>query len=265
MIKDAPGEILVVSPHPDDESIGAPATLLSLRDAGFHVVNYAASLGKPEQYERRQGELTEACTRASFELVIPDEPARISSGDDLVAAQAEMTAAVSALIQKRRPVAVVSPSVHDGHHGHEVVARATRDAIINSDISTRWLMYNIWGDLPFPNIYSAFGQDRLDEVQHVLGAYEGENDRNNYQNMVIGRATLGAVLGSEKVFGFGSAAASTQPYAELLTEAVHEDGVWKEGAHRVLDASDPFGPAPLEQQIDWWINSTSPYEIHRQQ
>ncbi len=264
MIKGASGEILVISPHPDDESIGAPATLLNLQESGFQVVNYAASLGKPEQYDRRSGELSEACARAAFELIIPEHPARISSGDDMVTAQGEIAEAVSSLIHERRPIAVVSPSVHDGHHGHEVVARATRDGIEASGMETRWFMYNIWGDLPFPNVYSAFHQNTLDKVQHILGAYEGENDRNNYQNMVLGRAILGAVLGSEKVFGFGSAAASTEPYAELLTEAVYTDGVWKEGAHRVLDKSDPFRPAPLDKPLEWWIDSTSPYQTHRE-
>jgi len=31
--------VLHLAPHPDDEALGAPATLLALRDAGHRVIN----------------------------------------------------------------------------------------------------------------------------------------------------------------------------------------------------------------------------------
>ena len=75
---------------------------------------------------------------------------------------------------------------------------------------------------------------------HILEAYEGELERNDYRRLLAGRATTNAVLGSERVFGFGSPAASPLPYAEVLTE-VRSDG-------RPLDGfrSPPArrGPAP---------------------
>ena len=35
--------VLHLSPHPDDEIAGMPATLMALRDAGWRVVNVAAA------------------------------------------------------------------------------------------------------------------------------------------------------------------------------------------------------------------------------
>ena len=55
--------ILHVAPHPDDESIGAVATLLALRHAKHEVINLACSLGRLEP-ERRRLELETACGRA---------------------------------------------------------------------------------------------------------------------------------------------------------------------------------------------------------
>ena len=40
--------VLAVSPHPDDELLGAGATLMALRDAGWRVINLAASLGRED-------------------------------------------------------------------------------------------------------------------------------------------------------------------------------------------------------------------------
>ena len=43
----ARGTVLHVSPHPDDELVGAPGTLKTLRDHGWQIVNLAGGLGRP--------------------------------------------------------------------------------------------------------------------------------------------------------------------------------------------------------------------------
>ncbi len=123
------GVALHLSPHPDDELIGAPATLMALRDAGYRIVNLACSLGRPEQRERREAELREACRLAGFELRLPSHPAAISAGDDLAEAQAALKALASETIAELTPDVVLSPGPHDRHRGHEVVSRAVRDAL----------------------------------------------------------------------------------------------------------------------------------------
>jgi hypothetical protein len=127
-------------------------------------------------------------------------------------------------------------------------------------------MWNIWGGLPHPNIYSPFDDDTLGKVIYALGAYEGENARNDYRRMVVGRALLGAVLGTETVFGFGSASASELPNAGLFTEVVRLNGEWREGQRRVLDDSNVC-VAPLEnaKSLEAWMNSPSPQQMYRDQ
>ena len=58
--------VLHLSPHPDDEVLGAGATLMGLREHGHRVINLACSLGRPDQQERRRREVEEACERAGF-------------------------------------------------------------------------------------------------------------------------------------------------------------------------------------------------------
>lgn len=104
--------VLHLAPHPDDELIGAPATLMALRDAGWRVVNQACGLGSdPSRRAARAEELREACRRAGFELRLPEDPTGTLVADAL---------------EELRPAVVVSPDPGDRHPAHEQVATATR-------------------------------------------------------------------------------------------------------------------------------------------
>ena len=120
-----------------------------------------------------------------------------------------------------------------------MVARATKAAISAVPQPTAWWTWGLWADLPSPNVYVPFGPDVLAEAQGVLAAYSGELERNDYARLLEARATANAVLGSERVFGFGSTRASVEPYAELLAELVCTDGRWHPGTPRVFDPTDP--------------------------
>ena len=218
--------VLHVSPHADDEALGAPATLLLLRRAGWTVVNVLVSLGRPEHQARRQDEALDAAGRAGFELVLPDEQ--------------ELRDRLAPLVEQRAPQVVVSPWPHDGHPRHEEVARVVGDVLGSLSAPPPWWQWGLWADLACPTLYVPFDGDVLVEAQHVLAAYAGELARNDYARLLEARAVAHAVLGSERVFGFGSARASSLPYAELLIEQRFVDGAWQAGAPRVLDPEDAF-------------------------
>lgn len=221
--------LLHLSPHPDDELIGAPATLMAMRDAGWRVVNLACGLGRPEQRERRLAELREACERAGFELRLGDPEALAGS--------------VRAAIAELEPAVVVSPCPQDRHPRHELVATAARAALEElGEGAPRWWMWALWGALPAPTLATGFEQARLEEVLAALGAHRGELARNDYRRLVHGRAEAGACLAPELLFGFGSAAAPRHAYAELLTEVVAGAGGWRLGTARWLDPGVPLPP-----------------------
>jgi LmbE family N-acetylglucosaminyl deacetylase len=218
--------LLHVAPHPDDEALGAPATLLLLRRAGWNVVNLVVALGRPEDELRRRDEAIDAAARAGFELSLPD-------GRDL-------GDRITSLVEEHSPEIVVSPWLHDGHARHEATARSIADALATLPSPPVWWQWGLWADLPHPTIYVPFDDDVLAEAQRVLAAYTGELARNDYARLLGARSIAHAVLGSERVFGFGSARASALPYAELLAEQQLVDGEWHVGPARVLDLSRPF-------------------------
>jgi LmbE family N-acetylglucosaminyl deacetylase len=204
---------------------------MALRDAGHRIVNLACGLGSEGEQERRLRELQEATARAGFELALHDPTQPLER-------------ALAELIPREQVSLVVSPSPHDGHPAHELVGRATRDALRAFGAeSPRWWMWGLWADLPLPTLMFEFDSERLEQVLFALSAHAGELARNDYRVLVEARARMNSVLGPERVFGFGSAGTDAD-FAELLTEAVLVDGSWHLGVPRLLDPSDPL---PLGQ------------------
>ncbi len=220
--------VLHVSPHPDDELIGAPATLFALRDAGAEIVNLACTLGSdPVAAPVRRAELEEACRRAGFELRFGDPAAALrEEAFDLV----------------------VGPSPHDRHPAHIRVARR-----ILAAAPERWWMWGLWGELAHPTTVTGFGEERLREIHHALEAHASQLARNDFRRLVTGRAMAATVLGAEQVFGFGAPGLAA-PYAEITCEVVRDGAAWRLGARRLLDAADPFPPPPPgEPDASAWL------------
>jgi len=124
------GHLVVVAPHPDDETLGAGGTLARAVAAGDDPLVVVCSDGEASHPvvglgERRRAECVEACAalgvgacRVRF-LGLPD--GHLADHADVVAAQ--VAAAV------RPGTTVLAPWAHDGHPDHEAVARAVAVAV----------------------------------------------------------------------------------------------------------------------------------------
>jgi LmbE family N-acetylglucosaminyl deacetylase len=217
--------ILHAAPHPDDEVLGAPATLMALRDAGHEILNVACSLGdEPE----RADEVVEACRRAGFELVVAPETE------------------LARLCVERSPGLVIGPSPHDRHPHHERVGRA----LLETGAGRIWL-WGLWGELRFPTTIVEYGEQRIEEILAALEAHESQLRRNDYRRLVTGRASAETVLAAERVFGFGKPGLAG-PYAEATTEIVRAGAGWRLGAPRHLDPTAPF-PEPTGPAVGRWL------------
>lgn len=254
-MNDAP-VVVSVAPHPDDEILGSGATLMALRDAGWRVVNLACSLGRAADRERRREELIGACRTARFQLVIADRAPPIEATDDLALAQAELRRAIADAVTQTGARLLVGPSPHDGHHGHEVVGRAICDAVESHARPCQVMFWALWGELPLPNLFVPFDASRLAELQRALAAHAGELARNPFDRLLEARAAANAVLGPERVFGFGAEGRSDS-YAELLTSVAWSPKAgWRLVAPQRLDPARALasygGP-----EIGWWLRAPS--------
>jgi LmbE family N-acetylglucosaminyl deacetylase len=248
--------VLHVGPHADDELIGAPAALMALRDAGWAVVNVTCSLGGAAQRQRRRAEVEEACRRAGFrsELLEPslDDPLPAA---DVASARDALTAQLGELVTRHRPRIVVAPSPHDRHRGHEVAGRATLEVCARPGGPERLWLWGLWADLPFPTLAVAFGEERMTEIVSALDAHAGELTRNDYRRLVRGRAEMQAVVGPERVFGFGTSGAA-EPFVELLTELGRLGNRWVLAERHWLDPARPVAPLGAVV-LDEWLHAPS--------
>jgi hypothetical protein len=194
--------------------LGAPGALFALRDAGWRIVNVACSLGRPEQRDRRLGELVEACKRARFELRIEEvEPPRV--------------------LAELEPELVVAPSPHDRHPFHEEVARDVLTAVAAAGgPATVWL-WSLWGESALPSLAVELTDARLDEIEHALEAHEGELARTDFKRLLRAQADAYGVIGAERIYDFG-APSLPFPRAELLTEVALDNGRWRLCEPRIL-------------------------------
>lgn len=230
--------VLHVAPHPDDESIGAPCTLLRLADAGARVVVVACGLGRPAHHDRRRRELAAACASGGLDLLVREPPVALGSRDDLPAAERALAPWIAGLVDDLRADLVIGPHLHDIHPAHEAVARAVREAIRCSTRPPVWWSHAIWNDLRHPTLVVPHRPDVVERAITMLSCHRGEVARNDYVDMVRAAGRLAAIRGVERVLGFGSPALPGARHAELLTEVGLVAGRWRFGVPRVVSPPD---------------------------
>jgi len=232
--------VLHVAPHPDDESLGAPCTLLGLAERGARVVVAACGLGRPDEHARRRAELEAATSAAGFELVVRHPPAAFSTAEPGALCR-ELVPWVGELIDRHDAALVVGPHYYDARPAHELVAQVVAEAVRTAARPPVWWAWGIWADLRAPTLLVPCPERLVERALAVLAHYEGENARNDFPTMLRAAGRLNAVRGVERVLGFGAAALPGVHHAELLTElGRHGDG-WRRGTPRV--DPEPWLPA----------------------
>jgi len=253
---------LHLAPHPDDEILGAGATLTALREAGHDVTNLGVSLGRRAEREHRRAELEAACERLALPLEVLEPPLEISvgDGDDLDAAEARLTAL---LLERLGDLdLIIAPSPHDAHPGHELVGRAAVAATAAAEVGPRLWLWGIWASLPLPTLISGFDEATLARLLEALAAHASQITRNDYESLLRAKATADAILGPERVLGYSSRRGD-QPYAELLCELLPSRGDWLLGSPRVLDSVSPLSPPTGTDAADW-LTGPSPNALLRE-
>jgi len=154
--------VLIVVPHPDDESIGAGGLLARLVARGVHVdallvtdgeATIGSRTGPVETGRRRRGEFREACATLGVgvhaTLALPDGAVR--------AHHASLVAAVADALTALRPDLVLAPWPLEAHADHRAVLHATAAALTGPATPTPTLagaMVTLWtyeAHTPIPN------------------------------------------------------------------------------------------------------------------
>lgn len=123
--------VLVIAPHPDDETLGCGGTLLKHRAAGDSVSWLIVTRGHEPQWSaealgNKEGEIERVAAAYEFEQIFRfNYPATLM--DTL--SQAEIIASVSRVVAEARPDSVYLNHAGDVHSDHRIVFDSVMSAI----------------------------------------------------------------------------------------------------------------------------------------
>jgi LmbE family N-acetylglucosaminyl deacetylase len=138
---------LVVAPHPDDETLGAGATIMRKVDAGTPVHLVVATDGS----KYPPGDPTQAAALRTAELRAACGVLGLSDSDvtrlpfvdaELAGREGDLSAAIAEVVAAIAPVEVLVTAESDTHEDHALVGAATRRALAGTGV--RLLTYPIW-------------------------------------------------------------------------------------------------------------------------
>ena len=156
--------VLIFSPHPDDECITGGLALRLLREAKWNVVNVGVTLGsnRARQAARRR-ELQNACASLGFELLVPGERGleRINSESRAKNPAHWRTAVetIAGILAAQKPRAIFIPQGNDVHPAHIGVHRLVLDALktLPRGFACFVVETEFWGQMAEPNLLVEIG------------------------------------------------------------------------------------------------------------
>ncbi|MFP5385320.1 MAG: PIG-L deacetylase family protein [Bacteriovoracia bacterium] len=193
-----PFTVMILSPHPDDESITSSLALRLMHENNFHVVNVAVTLGSnTARQEERKKELEEACELLEFENVFLHENWKTKEKE------------LKSLIQKYQPQLIIAPHVKDFHPTHVKTGELLKK-VLPSFKKVNFLVAwsEFWNPLSKPNILVEVQQEILELQFNALVKHAGEVKRNPFHLRLPAWMMDNVRRGSEIVAGTGAEATS---------------------------------------------------------
>lgn len=127
--------VLLIAPHPDDETLALGATIADLAGNGTSVTVAVVTHGGPGSVRRGEGEQAIRALSPRISTVWWDLP-----DGELERSEDELRARVGALVDDS--TLILAPVECDGHSDHEAVSRAAQDVALGC--SAALLLYPVW-------------------------------------------------------------------------------------------------------------------------
>lgn len=131
----ASAEVLLCSPHPDDEALTGALALRLLLEGQVRVMNLAMTLGSaPRRQAARRSELAASCQVLGFQMRVAREPFGFALRGPAAVAPGSVTwqgmeDEMVGLLAKIRPRLICLPHDDDGHPTHVAVHHLVRQAV----------------------------------------------------------------------------------------------------------------------------------------
>jgi LmbE family N-acetylglucosaminyl deacetylase len=201
--------VLVFSPHPDDECITGGLALRLLREARWNVVNVAVTLGsnRARQAARRR-ELQNACASLGFGLIVPGVRGLERINPESRAHWRAAVKTIAGILAEQKPRVIFLPHENDVHPAHIGVHRLVLDAL--KTLPRGFVCFVVetefWGQMANPNLLVEIGARDLAGLIAALSFHVGEMKRNPYHARLPAWMLDNVRRGAELVGGRGAKA-----------------------------------------------------------
>lgn len=245
LVADAPN-VLIFSPHPDDECIIGALPLRLLRELRMRVINVAVTQGRhPERQAARLEELEAACAYIGFGLLRTVENGL--AGIDLQTRErrpetwAASLAVITEILKAELPDVIFIPHAADWHPAHIGTHHLVLDALaaMPATFACHVIENEFWGAMATPNLMVESSLDDVADLAAALSFHVGEVARNPYHLRLPAWMIDNVRRGSELVQGKGATAVE-MTFATLYRLRKWADGGLQDVGSKglVLRASD---------------------------
>lgn len=191
-----PGPVLVIAPHPDDETIGCGATLAlhARRGDTVHVLVVTdGDLGDPRALFPADGYVArrrDECRRAASVLGLR-EPRFLGHRDQRCDA-ATLRVQLAAMLDEVAPAVVYHPVAPEMHPDHHVTARVALDVLSSSARRQRSFAYESW--VPVVPTHVIDVTSAWSVKQSALACYGSQLVYNDYARACDGLAAYRSIF-----------------------------------------------------------------------
>ncbi|MBD5534773.1 MAG: PIG-L family deacetylase [Lachnospiraceae bacterium] len=164
------GKVLVLTPHPDDETIGCAGSLLCLgqKDIEITVVLFT----QPKEQKKSEDRLKEFDKATKFIGCIKHIQLGYPDGD-LKDYYKSAKDSLERIISEEKPDIIFTPYIFDYHYDHKCVSKMLSEVIKDENVLIA--MYEVWVPILHPSYYIDITQ-YWEKKQHALTIYKSQDE-----------------------------------------------------------------------------------------
>ncbi|MFA5262939.1 MAG: PIG-L family deacetylase [Opitutaceae bacterium] len=205
-------EVLIFSPHPDDEAIIGALALRLLRQSGWRTSNVAVTQGSNKQRQAgRLAELAACCGAIGFGLIQTRENGlegiSLKGRASDPAGWDRSVARIAAILGEHKPRVILFPHERDWNGTHIGTHHLVVEALgrMEAGFSCHTVETEFWGAMDDPNLMVETSEEDLADLMAALSYHVGEVDRNPYHLRLPAWMIDNVRRGGEIVGGQGAA------------------------------------------------------------
>ena len=245
---DAPN-VLIFSPHPDDECIIGALPLRLLRQSKMRVINVAVTQGsKKERQAGRLEELKQACDFMGFEL-LQTRPNGLERVNPKTREQdptfwKESVSTIAEILNRTKPKIIFFPHEQDWNSSHIGTHYLVTDALKTLNLSCYTVETEYWGQNNRPNLMVQSTAEDVADMVAGTSFHVGEVTRNPFHLFLPAWMQENVRRGSELVGGQGEAAPDWT-FATLYRLRQWKNGAFAEALEKPRLIAGQDNPATL--------------------